>query len=67
MTAVLEKSSAARPAPISLRDLADHLDVPPGFKVEVLEGAIVMSPTASKKHAGALSRLTSSTGGAAAS
>ncbi|MFI6578317.1 Uma2 family endonuclease [Nocardiopsis sp. NPDC050513] len=58
MTAILEKSSDARPAPVSLRDLADHLDVPPGFRVEVLEGAIVMSPTPSRKHAGVLSRLT---------
>ncbi|WP_157982545.1 Uma2 family endonuclease [Nocardiopsis sp. FIRDI 009] len=57
MTAVLEKSSEVRPAPSSLRDVADHLDVPPGFRVEVLEGAIVMSPTPSKKHAGVLSRL----------
>ncbi|MCY9784399.1 Uma2 family endonuclease [Nocardiopsis sp. EMB25] len=57
MTAVLEKSSDARPTPISLRDVADHLDVPPGFRVEVLEGAIVMSPTPSKKHGAVLRRL----------
>ncbi len=57
MTAVLEKSSDVRPSPFNLRELADHLDVPQGFKVEVIEGAIVMSPTPSKKHGAALRRL----------
>ncbi|WP_158613015.1 Uma2 family endonuclease [Nocardiopsis sp. Huas11] len=57
MTAVLEESSDTRLSPFSLRELADSLDTPPGVKVEVIEGAIVMSPTPSKRHAGVLRRL----------
>lgn len=57
MTAVLEESSDTRLFPFSLRELADHLDVPEGFKVEVVEGTIVMSPTPSKKHGAVVRRL----------
>ncbi|QVQ54102.1 Uma2 family endonuclease [Spiractinospora alimapuensis] len=45
------------PPPPRLRELATRLDVPPGFRVEVLGGAIVISPIPPKKHGGSLRRL----------
>lgn len=36
----------------SLRELAERIDALPGYYVEVIEGALVVSPTPSKKHNG---------------
>ncbi|WP_158562890.1 Uma2 family endonuclease [Marinitenerispora sediminis] len=33
-----------------LRELVDHLDVPKGFRTEIIRGTIVMSPVPSFKH-----------------
>jgi len=45
MTATLPDSSAA-----SLRTIAEELPVPEGFRVEIIGGTIVMSPTPAGKH-----------------
>lgn len=42
----------------SLRELAERIDELPGYYVEVIEGALVVSPTPSKKHNGIARLLT---------
>lgn len=41
----------------SLADLADHIQVPAGHRVEIVEGNIVVSPTPQGRHARTTSKL----------
>lgn len=55
----LEAKAANQEAPESLREVADRMSdmLPPGFRVEILRGSIVVSPSPSKKHNGITSRI----------
>ncbi|WP_158562855.1 Uma2 family endonuclease [Marinitenerispora sediminis] len=41
---------AVRPAALTLAQVADHLDVPKGYRVEIIRGRIVVSPTPVNRH-----------------
>lgn len=45
-------------AGLALRELAERIDELPGYYVEVIEGALVVSPTPPKKHNGIARLLT---------
>lgn len=49
--------SAPRPSTGSLRELAEQIDELPGYRVEIIEGALVVSPTPSKRHNGIVKRI----------
>lgn len=55
----LEAKAADQEAPESLREVADRMSdmLPPGFRVEILRGSIVVSPSPSKKHNGIIYRI----------
>ncbi|WP_052745623.1 Uma2 family endonuclease [Allosalinactinospora lopnorensis] len=50
MPATLEDRPAAAPRHGGLRAWVEHLDVPEGFRAEIIRGTIVMSPVPSFKH-----------------
>ena len=52
MTVTLPARQAGQPAADSLRDLAERMDELQGYYVEIIEGALVVSPMPSKKHNG---------------
>lgn len=48
---------AMHPRPGNLREVAEEIERATGLRVEILGGALVMSPTPRGKHAGSIRRL----------
>ncbi|WP_393915909.1 Uma2 family endonuclease [Halostreptopolyspora alba] len=57
MTATMEDRPVAAVRHGELRAWVEQLDVPEGYRTEIIRGTIVMSPTPSVKHAAVVRRL----------
>lgn len=52
-----KREESPAPGPESIADVAARLDLPEGYRTEIVNGSIVVSPTAGKRHAKIIRQL----------